>query len=139
MGGYQFFSGQPTTTDRTECEIRNNARKDIAAYQSKNRQLVVDYQIYAKNNVNLKKVSIKITPDSGREVEKTNDYDVSYPPFYSGYIAYTKGDSGKYLNVGLSRKSYIWTDIRNNEKVIDFVITDFTQKPHVTKLFRLNT
>lgn len=129
------------------CIRRNDSRDAITKYSSENKQLVVDYTITAKNNVNAKDVSIALEPDSGRKLDKQVDAfnanqffelgaqelisaDLLGAPgpvytdeFSQKYIPYHKSDLGGNINKGIERKGNLYTDIRTSESIVDLKIT----------------
>ncbi len=133
-------------SDRVICERRNESRSAIQEYSSDNKQLVVDFTITARSEVNSGDLKIELEADSGRNLnEKVDTFNVNQffkygaqekrplmldgtIPTYGGeykqvYIPYfaspIKGD----INKGLERKGYIYTDIRNSENTVDMKIT----------------
>ncbi len=129
------------------CYRRNDSRDAITKYTSENKRLVVDYTITAKNNVNVKDVSIALEPDSGRKLDAQVDafnanqffelgaqylmpdeYNLAPGPVYTSehpqkYIPFRKSNLGGNINKGISRKGNIYTDIRNSESSVDLKIT----------------
>lgn len=130
------------------CIRRNDSRDAITNYSSENKQLVVDYTITAKNNVNAKDVSIALEPDSGRKLDKqvdafnanqffelgaqeliSADFTLGAPgPVYTDefsqkYIPYHKSDLGGNINKGIERKGSLYADVRTSESSVDLKIT----------------
>lgn len=130
------------------CIRRNDSRDAITKYSSENKQLVVDYTITAKNNVNAKDVSITLEPDSGRALDKqvdafnanqffelgaqeliSADFALGAPgpvyidEFSQKYTPFHKSDLGGNINKGIERKGIVYTDIRNSESSVDLKIT----------------
>ena len=60
-------------SDFNICVRRNNSRDIINEYSKANSQLVVDYKITAKNNVNTSELKIELVPDSGRKLGEQVD------------------------------------------------------------------
>lgn len=130
------------------CIRRNDSRDAITKYSSENKQLVVDYTITAKGNVNAKDVSITLEPDSGRKLDAQVDafnanqfFELGaqellapellinapgpvYTTEYSQkYVPYHKSDIGGNINKGIVRKGNLYTDIRNSENSVDLKIS----------------
>lgn len=135
-------------SDYNICIRRNDSRDAITKYSSENKQLVVDYTITAKNNVNAKDVSIALEPDSGRKLDAKVDafnanqffelgaqhtipdgLAIGAPgPVYTtehaqNYTPFHKSDLGGNINKGIERKGNLYTDIRNSENSVDLKIT----------------
>lgn len=130
---------------RTVCERRNDARSKINQYISNNEQLVVDYKITAKSNIDTSKLKIELLPDSGRNLKEevyidailSNEgegeiisvagapgpvYELSYGRS-SGYKPYHQSSIGGDINKGLERTGYTYTDIRKSENSVDVKVT----------------
>lgn len=129
------------------CVRRNDSRDAITKYSSENKQLVVDYTITAKNNVNAKDVSIALEPDSGRKLDAQVDafnanqffklgaqelipdeLNTAPGPVYTSefkqkYVPFYKSDLGGNINKGIERKGNLYTDIRNSESSVDLKIS----------------
>lgn len=130
------------------CIRRNDSRDTITKYSSENKQLVVDYTIKAKNNVDAKDVSVVLEADSGRKLDKQVDAFNANQFFEMGaqellpealmagapgpvytdelpqkYIPYHKNDLGGNINKGIERKGNLYTDIRTSESSVDLKIT----------------
>jgi len=130
------------------CIRRNDSRDEITKYSSQNKQLVVDYTITAKNNVNAKDVSIALEPDSGRKLDSqvgafnanqffelgaqellAQEFLIDAPgPVYTSeakqkYVPFHQSDLGGNINKGIERKGNLYTDIRNSESSVDLKIT----------------
>lgn len=126
-------------SDYNICIRRNESREGVNEYIAKNKQLTVDYTITAKHNVDTSKLTITLTPDSGRKLdeqvssfkgtqffsemaqEKINfggviTYTAELP---FKYIPYKQSDLGGDINKGLQRSGSIRTDIRNTEHAVD--------------------
>lgn len=135
-------------SDFNICIRRNDSRDAITKYTSENKQLVVDYLITAKNNVNAKDVSIALEPDSGRKLDTKVDafnanqffelgaqytlpdgLAIGAPgPVYTSehpqnYTPFHKSELGGNINTGIERRGNLYTDIRNSESSIDLKIT----------------
>ncbi len=133
-------------SDYNVCNRRNISRDEIKKYTAKNKQLVVDYTIAAKNNVDTRNISIFIEADSGRNLTdqvdtfNTNQFfeggaQELIPPIGDApgewypdelpqkYKPFHKSALGGNINKGLTRKGYAYTDIRNDEHSIDIKIT----------------
>lgn len=136
---------QNGASKRAVCERRNKARNDIRQYINNNEQLVIDYKIVAKNNIETSKLKIELLPDSGRNLKEIvfidailSDegegeiisvagapgpvYDFSYGRS-DGYMPYHQSSIGGDINKGLERTGYIYTDIRKSENSVDVKIT----------------
>lgn len=130
------------------CIRRNDSRDAITKYSSENKQLVVEYTITAKNNVNVKDITIALEPDSGRKLDSKvdtfnanqffefgaqytipDDLAIGAPgPVYTkeksqNYVPYNKSDLGGNINKGIDRKGSFYTDIRNSENSVDLKVT----------------
>lgn len=136
---------QNGASERAVCERRNEARNDIRKYTSNNEQLVVDYKIVAKNNVDTSKLKIELLPDSGRNLKEDVYIDAILSkegegeiitvagapgPVYdfnygrgTGYVPYHQSKLGGDINKDLERTGYIYTDIRKSENSVDVKIT----------------
>jgi hypothetical protein len=130
-------------SDYNICIRRNDSRKGINEYMANNKQLVVDYSITAKSNVNTDNLNIELIPDSGRKLNERvntfngtqffNDSAQEKTEFggviiYSSeveqkYIPYKQSDIGGNINKGLKRTGYTYTDIRNTENSVDIKVT----------------
>jgi hypothetical protein len=87
-------------------------------YEPANMMLAADLEIRAKKNSSVKvsDITTYIDVSSGRDITKKFEYGES------DYTPYGVSSKEGYLHSELSRKLYMWADIRNTEKVIDFVI-----------------
>ena len=134
----------PYPTPRELCVRRNDSRKDINTYDTANRQLNVNYLIAANSTVNTNNIKIQVLPDSGRNVTKGGlfngnemiydnlfyDENGDYNNFQS-YTPYFQSDIRGNVDGGLTRSSYIYTDVRNTEKSVDFNLT-YTNNGKIT-------
>ncbi len=147
---------QDSPSERLLCKWRNETRTDIKQYISNNSQLVVDYKITAKNNIDTSRLKIELLPDSGRSLKSPRDFveisdilssegreiitmaDAPGPvyrdSYASDYIPYHQSKIGGDINKGLERTGHIYTDIRNSEKNVDIKITYKDQ----TRLVRIS-
>ncbi len=136
-------------SDRTYCIWRNSSRDDIKKYINENKQLVVDYEIMTKKNVKTSNIKIELIADSGRKLNEQvnafndnqfmerNDYDETFKSVFVKYAPYKESDIGGDINKGLERKGYIYTDIRNSERIIDIKVTYKNGKIQ-TRLIRIS-
>ncbi|MGH9923753.1 MAG: hypothetical protein ACRD5B_00080 [Nitrososphaeraceae archaeon] len=128
------------------CIRRNDIRDSATKYVGDNSQLVVDYTIRSKGNVNSKDIQLSLTPDSGRDVTKDSGlylggfqkdaqeefttsslfpapvYQLFGSPTFT-HTAYNKSELTGDINKGLERTGYIYTDVRNSENSADVKIT----------------
>lgn len=142
------FMGSPEPvpygpSDFNICIRRNDSRKGINEYTANNKQLNVDYQITANNNVSTSDIKISVLADSGRKLdEQVNTFNGTQffrdgsqekmevggvtmytPELGYKYIPYFQSEIGGDINKGLTRNGYTYTDIRNSEKNVDIKIT----------------
>lgn len=122
-------------SDRVFCVRRNNSRDDIKEYTDKNKQLVVDYKITAKESVDTSKINIELLPDSGRKLDervhqfngnqfmKNNDFSHEILPPMVEYVPYHQSNIGGNIGKDLTRTGYLYTDVRNSEDSVDFILT----------------
>jgi len=134
-------------SDYNICIRRNDSRDAITKYSSENKQLVVDWVITAKNNVNAKDITIALEADSGRKLDEKVDafnanqffklgaqellpdtLNLAPGPVYTSefeqkYVPYYKSDIGGNINKGIERKGNLYTDIRNSESSVDLKVT----------------
>ncbi|PID30739.1 hypothetical protein CSA80_04225 [Candidatus Saccharibacteria bacterium] len=148
-------------SDYNICIRRNNSRNEINRYSSENKQLVVDYSITAKNNVNTSKLTVWLEADSGRNLASQVDAFNANQFFEGGtqeliepigdapgawypdelpqkYIPLFKSDLGGDINKGITRKGYAYTDIRNAENSVDIKIIYKKDGKGQSRIIRLN-
>lgn len=136
-------------SDYEVCSNRNESRNAIAEYAGSNKQLVIDYKVTAKNSVSAENLALTLMPDSGRD-PNTKVSELNGNQFLKGgllsketetvngvthgtysslsksklnYNPYGKSDIGGDINKGLERTGYVYTDIRNSEKIVDLKVT----------------
>jgi hypothetical protein len=143
------------------CIRRNDIRKDIEKYVQDNSQLVIDYSIHSKGNVNSKDININLTPDSGRDVTKESELYLGafqkdaiekffYSKFFDGTVyqlygtptyfhtPYGKNSLEGDINKDIIRNGYIYTDIRNSENSVDFKVTYKKENKTHTRIVRIH-
>lgn len=127
------------------CNRRNPIRDSATKYIGNNSQLVIDYTIRSKGNVNSKDIQLSLTPDSGRDVTKESDLYLG--GFQNGateefnsvdvlggitvyqlfgtqrHTSYGTSELNGDINKGLERTGYIYTDVRKSESSVDIKIT----------------
>jgi hypothetical protein len=140
----------PYPSPRVLCVRRNDSRKDINTYSAANRQLNVNYLIAAKSAVNTKNIKIQLLPDSGRDLTKGglfNGNEMTYDNLFydengvyndfQSYTPYFQSDIRGNIDGGLTRNGYIYTDVRNTEKSVDFNLTYTNNGKITTKTTRI--
>lgn len=128
-------------SDYNLCIRRNESRQAITKYTEANRQLVINYKINADTTIDTSQVKVKLIPDSGRnlsnqyspiycnEFTDPSAYDLngirysSSAPCNDNNTTYFQSDIGENISKGLTRTGYLYTDVRNNENSVDFILS----------------
>jgi hypothetical protein len=144
-------------SDYNICNRRNDSRDGINKYSASNKQLVVDYQVAAKDTVNTRNLKIVLISDSGRKLDARVDtfngtqfftesaqektefggVIVYSQELKQDYIPYHQSDLGGDINKGLVRKGYTYTDIRNSENSTDIKVTYKLGDKEHTRIIRV--
>ncbi len=139
------------------CVRRNDSRNEISKYSADNKQLTVNYEVVARNNVSTSRLRITLDVDSGRKLnEQVNAFngnqffdggaqelnDFLGVPTYSPevttkYIPYHQSDIGGDIDKGLTRSGYTYTDIRNSEHTVDVKVTYYVGGKLNTRIVRV--
>ncbi len=143
-------------SDYNICIRRNDSKNEIKKYSNENKQLVINYEIKALNNVSSSKLNVMLITDSGRKLdEQVNNFNANQ--FFNGgeqtkpgflgsgytseieqkYIPYFESEIGGDINKGLSRTGYAYTDVRNTEKSLDFKLTYLKDDKVNTRIVRI--
>lgn len=128
------------------CEWRNDSRKEINDYISKNDRLTLSYKINAKTNVDSTKIDISLMPDSGRilkESDKLFEYDPLLsekytPAFDYTYKPYSSTKLGESINKDITRKGELRADIRKAETTVDFKVIYHKDGGDITRIVRVS-
>jgi hypothetical protein len=140
----------PYPSQRVLCVRRNNSRNDINTYNNQNKQINIDYTIQASGTVVTKDIKIQLLPDSGRNLTTgglfngneliydnlSNDENGIYTA-YSSYTPYFQSDINGNIDNGLTRTGYIYSDLRNSEKSVDFSVAYRDNGKTTTKITRV--
>lgn len=141
----------PNPSPRALCVRRNDSRIAINTYTSQNKQINVNYIIKASDTVYTKDIKIQLLPDSGRNLNLPVDQltgnefmygnlsnDESGYYVYTKYIPYFQSSLGGNVNSGLTRSDYIYSDVRNTEKSVDFSLSYVLNGKTTTKITRVH-
>ncbi|HEY1645272.1 MAG TPA: hypothetical protein VGF75_02705 [Candidatus Saccharimonadales bacterium] len=145
-------------SDYNLCVRRNESRQEIKKYSEANRQLVVNYRIAANETVTTSQLKVQLIPDSGRKLNKqvdsficnefiqpsTSDFigirnsnnDCYDHPFE--YNPYFQSDIGENISKGLTRSGYLYTDVRNSENSVDFILSYYHDGKNNTRTTRID-
>lgn len=139
------------------CIRRNDSRNEISKYTAANKQLTVNYEITARQNVSTSRLRITLNADSGRKLnEQVNAFNGNQfftdaaqelnnflgvptysPELSTKYIPYSQSDIGGDINKGLTRSGYTYTDIRNSEHTVDVKVTYYVGGKLNTRIVRI--
>ncbi|HJM04192.1 MAG TPA: hypothetical protein QF549_00965 [Candidatus Saccharimonadaceae bacterium] len=118
--------------ENSECKSLNNKLKKYSSYEKSHKMLALNLEITANGNksVNVSEIRTYMNVPSGRDITKKVYWGNSE---YEAHTPYSVGDKSGYLNSGLSRTINMWTDLMNEESLVDIVIRYMDQE----KLYRL--
>lgn len=130
--GVRLFFSNPGP-EKYACMDANNKIDVYGPYEAQYKKVALNLEIKANKDKSVRVADIKIyiNVPSGRDVTK----DVDYPNEYAGYTPYGVSSREGYLHSELSRRINTWADLKNDENVVDVVISYKNQQ----RLYRLES
>ncbi len=115
-----------------ECTVLNAKLQAYEAYKDDYSKFAVNIQVNAgkDKNVNMNDLKTYINVPDGRDITK----EIPFNTIGVSYVPYGVNNKEGFLNSDLSRVVNLWTDIENDDTVVDVVIVYGDEQ----KLFRFN-
>lgn len=120
--------------ENSECKELNDKLSIYSKYEATHKMIAMNIQITTNKNTNVKVSDIKtyMNVPSGRDV--TKEVPLGNSDNYDVHVPYGVSEKLGYLNSDLSRTINLWTDLLNEEDLIDVVIMYHDEQ----KIFRLD-